>query len=162
VTRFWYLVSDGLNRAGFRRRAAMVKLIALKADTVAMGEGLRRSPQDAAVLQLRTRLSDETAWAYERIAYFNMVDLFERAAFLQLGVPDPPPDGQRNEYWTIGRFTRLPVLSDLGTATVRSAVRTEERERRDDLLAWAPVVTGLVTALAGLGGVIIGILAVRP
>jgi hypothetical protein len=159
LTWTWYQLSDAVNRLGFNGTAARLKLKALKGDTAATGERARRDSSNAAHRKRLDELSEDTAYQYERLRNFKMVDLMERAALLNVEVPAPPAEGQENEYWTTGTFRRRPILTDRGIAYVRSNVYAQEREEREALLAWAPVVTGLVAAIAGLGGVLIGILS---
>ena len=52
------------------------------------------------------------------------------------------------------------VLTTAGVARVRKEIREERNARRERCIAWAPVLTGLVTALAGLLGVAVALVAV--
>jgi hypothetical protein len=66
----------------------------------------------------------------------------------RLRVPVPPRD--ENEWWTRQQYTRGWTLTEEGIARIRAAVRLERKERREAILAWAP----LVSALTGLIGVV--------
>ena len=158
MIRPWYVLSDLLNGMGLHSRAARVKLIALKADMFAAAERAARNP-DPVTKERLGRLNMDLEWAFDRLAFFAGGNLVERGAVLNIEPPIPPPDGTENEYWRTSRFTGKQVLTDRAITELRAKVRAEERERRDDFLAWAPAVTGFVTAVTGLIGVVIGLVA---
>jgi len=152
----WYRLSDSANWLGFNGAAAHLQLKALKGDTGATGDRARKEPNNPAHRKRLDQLALDTGYQFERLRNFKSVDLIERAARLYIEGPALPPEGEESEFWAVGEFFRARVLTDKGMEHVRSRVYAREREEREALIAWAPAVTGLVTALAGLIGVAIG------
>ena len=81
---------------------------------------------------------------------------------LHVGFPSYPVGDDHfaeDENWrhsmTVGH-----VLTTAGVARVRKEIREERTARRERFIAWAPVLTGLVTALIGLLGVVVALVAV--
>jgi hypothetical protein len=75
-----------------------------------------------------------------------------RANALKRAIELPADDG----WWTTHGESNTRYLTDLGLAKAKRLVRDDFRQSAK---WWIEVVTAIVTALTGLGGVIIGILA---
>lgn len=95
---------------------------------------------------------------YEQESAFTR-DLLRQAHRLRVPVPDRrvhrDGDWVLTEYWEEGPYGPYtpPFLSRTGIATVRQAIREEEKwriEKRRSWLPWVAALTGLVGAVTGL------------
>jgi len=64
-------------------------------------------------------------------------------------------DDKKEEYWEEGRY-RTHFLTVNGYHKLRAEIREEQKARREAVLGWLP----LITAVAGLLGIITGLLAI--
>jgi len=91
----------------------------------------------------------------EEIDHLFASSLEGEARRLRVPVPPKPAgNGNDNEWWSPPEF--IPgnwCLTEEGTLRLRTAIRAERKERRDAILAWAPIVsatTGLVGVVTAL------------
>lgn len=68
-----------------------------------------------------------------------------------------PPDGE--PYWEETRAFNRRALSSAGISKIRTALYEEHKQRWERFYGKATLTISVVTALTGLGGVIIGILS---
>jgi hypothetical protein len=81
----------------------------------------------------------------QRIEILHTQALIRKAD--RLHIAHPP-----EEEWEVSNFFDQSYLNEYGYAKLRSAVRTEQKERRE-AKSW------IITAVTGLGGVIVAVLA---
>jgi hypothetical protein len=71
----------------------------------------------------------------------------------------PVPDYSKNELWTNSIRTHRRLLSETALADFRAAIRKEQNERWQLLELRLKIVMGLATALTGVMGTLIGLIA---
>jgi outer membrane lipopolysaccharide assembly protein LptE/RlpB len=71
----------------------------------------------------------------------------------------PVPDYSKNELWTNSVRTHRHLLSETALADFRAAIRKEQNERWQLLELRLKIVMGLATALTGVMGTLIGLIA---
>jgi hypothetical protein len=91
----------------------------------------------------------------EEIEHLFANSLEREARRLRVPVPPKPGgNGDENEWWSLQEFTPGGWrLTEEGTLRLRTAIRAEKKERRDAILAWAPIVstaTGLIGTVTAL------------
>jgi hypothetical protein len=88
--------------------------------------------------------------------HLYMTEALEREA-IKYGVMYRP--GPSAETMIVSPLTGIPRLGAKGVAIVRANIRTEKAALRQGVLDWVNVITPILTALTGLIGVIIGLIA---
>jgi|GEM_PF-1280977 len=113
---------------------------------------------NAKVAELRSarkhaEVDDLERWAYmdveaieEDIALLAQRRLFRRAS--RLLVPTPRHD--EKGMWDRSPVTGWYLLTRDGIKQLRAEIRQERRERREGILTWGPMATGIIGSLIGL------------
>ncbi len=83
-------------------------------------------------------------------------DLLRQARKLRVPVPPRMRDNDETGYWARSMMTMEVYLTPKGIKKIREEIRAEERWRHERRSHWVP----WITALTGLAGTIIGILAI--
>lgn len=116
-------------------------------------EAKKSGKNKAEIEEIRFGESFEHLECQEDIDYLTTTFLRRKARRLML----PLPDSNDNQFWEESHWAGgYRKLTEKGITEVRSTIRKELKERRDAYLAFLP----LITALAGLIGMITGLLAV--
>jgi hypothetical protein len=72
-------------------------------------------------------------------------------------LPIPEPFGDE---WEISEHSRRPRLTQNAFKELRSAIRTERKERSELARGWLSSIAGMIGVATGLIGALIGLLAV--
>ena len=86
--------------------------------------------------------------------------LRRQAYRLKVPFPSPPygSDEFETEDWERGHYLREWYLKPSGYVRVRAVIRSEQKERREALLAWISSMTGLIGMITGLIAVLLTLL----
>lgn len=87
-------------------------------------------------------------------------DLLDEAEGLYLPVPEPGDESKWIPKDDLNSFENFAVLTPDAMTELRSAIRKEQRERRETVESWAKIVGAIMTILTGLVGAVIGLVAV--
>lgn len=96
----------------------------------------------------------EAGFVEDELENLRTQAILRKAHRLQLPTPPPPYGQEEDENWNRGYTDGRWHLKLAGYSLVRSAIRTEQRERRETRLAWIGPLTGLIAAMTGLLAVI--------
>lgn len=120
----------------------------------------RKSQRREEIESLESLWNHEYSLVSEELESLATKSLLAEAFRLRLAVPPHPNTGTRDASWEQGLNTGEWYLTPHGISAVRQAIRTEREERRKVVLVWVPAITAIITALAGLIGILTGLVAV--
>ena len=109
---------------------------------------------------LRSEWSFEAGMLEEELEAIATNKLRKQAYRLKVPFPSPPygRDEFETEDWERGHNLGEWYLKPSGYVKVRAVIRSEQKERREALLAWVIPMTGLIGAITGLIAVLLTLL----
>src|SRR5690242_1160045 len=105
----------------------------------------------------------ETDELYQELETLRTNRLMRHAYRLDVETPPRPWKEQRDEYWVQGSMTGQWYLTTAGINKVRADIRAEIKARHEVRARWIPwigALTGLIAAIAGVVGALIGLFAI--
>jgi len=87
-------------------------------------------------------------------------DLMDQAESLYLPTPGPNEKDKWIPKEDLNSFENWSVLTPEAMTELRSAIRKEQREKRETVESWAKIIGAIITICTGLVGAIIGLVAI--